>query len=290
MKKLIVLATGMTLCFATVKAQPYKQAGGENNLQLLFAPFGSNPVSLNEGITYRRFLKDGKIAARLSLSISSQKNTDVIQRAGDTINYPKSIDLFGPFFNSYKVTTGENPEAKSVNKVSGFSFRPGIEKHFEGTDRLSPYIGAEIVFSRSKTKFTRDTLLMGDYSTGVFYDTTTANITVSAPWTTKSLNSSWGSKTFGVNLIAGMDFYFSKNLSLGAEFGFGFYSTKNDDYKSEYVDVTTTAPITGPDANGVSSTNVTRTSTIKSYPSQDKGKESGFGPNVTARLKLGWLF
>lgn len=138
----MLIATGMFLCLTAVEAQPYKQAGGENNLQLLFAPFGSTPLSLNEGITYRRFLKDGKLAARLSISISSSKSTDVIMQADDTLAFPTTTTVFhaeggGGYI---QLTTGMNPQADLVSKTSGFSFRPGIEKHFEGTDRLSPYI------------------------------------------------------------------------------------------------------------------------------------------------------
>ncbi|MFZ7118453.1 MAG: hypothetical protein ACO1G1_08335 [Bacteroidota bacterium] len=291
MKRLMLLATGMFLCLTAVEAQPYKQAGGENNLQLLFAPFGSTPLSLNEGITYRRFLKDGKLAARLSISISSSKSTDVIMQADDTLAFPTTTTVFhaeggGGYI---QLTTGMNPQADLVSKTSGFSFRPGIEKHFEGTDRLSPYIG-EIVFSSSKTKFTRDTILPTDYTSPVFYDTTSTTVIVSAPWTTKSLSGSSGSKTFGVNLIAGMDYYFSKNLSLGAEFGFGFYSTKYDDLKSDYLDVKNTWVESVPDANGVSTITAGQTTTTKSNPSMKQGKDSGFGPNVTAKIKLGWLF
>lgn len=289
MKKLVFMASGLALCLSAAQAQDFKQTGGSNNLQLLFAPFSSNPVSLNEGITYRRFLKDGKMAVRLSLSVNSSKHTDILQQAGDTLAFPKVSYYPGFEGSGFDLTTGLNPEANLVTKVSGFSFRPGFEKHFEGTDRLSPYIGAEIVLSGSKTKISRDTIVVSDF-TGSVTDTANTNTVISAPWQTKSLNTSYGSSTFGLNLIAGMDYYFTKNLSLGAEFGFGFYSTKYKDYESEYLDEVNTHVLSGPDVNGVSTTTVSHSSVVKSNPSVKQGKDSGFGPNVTARIKLGWLF
>ena len=93
-----------------------------------------------------------------------------------------------------------------------------------------------------------------------------------------------------VNLIAGMDYYLSKNLSLGAEFGFGFYSTKYDDLKSDYLDVKTPWIESEPDVNNVSTITAAQTTTTKSNTSLKQGKDSGFGPNVTAKIKLGWLF
>lgn len=290
MKKLMFMASGIALCLSAAQAQDFKQKGGDNNLQLLFAPFGSNPISLNEGITYRRFLKDGTMAVRLSLSVNSSKHTDVLQQADDTLSFPKQINYYSPFPGpDINLVTGMNPEANLVTKESGFSIRPGFEKHLAGTERLSPYFGAEIVFSSSKTKMTRDTIVVSDFTT-TLTDTISNDVTISAPWTTRSLGTTYGSKTFGVNLIAGMDYYFTKNLSLGAEFGFGFYSTKYTDYDSDFLKVTDTAPIVGPDPNGVYSATVTHSTTVESNPSQKRGKDSGFGPVVTARIKLGWLF
>ena len=285
------MASGIALCLSAVQAQDFKQKGGDNNLQLLFAPFGSNPISLNEGITYRRFLKDGSMAVRLSLSVSSSKETDVLQQSDDTLSFPTSVFYNGPFPGgaNFDLITGMNPETNLVTKESGFSIRPGFEKHLAGTERLSPYFGAEIVFSSSKTKISRDTIVVSDF-TATVTDTLSDDVTISAPWKTQSLGTTYGSKTFGVNLIAGMDYYFTKNLSLGAEFGFGFYSTKYTDYDSDYLKVTDTAPVVGPDPNGVSSATVTHSTTVESNPSLKRGKDSGFGPVVTARIKLGWLF
>lgn len=295
MKKTLSIVLGACMCVATVNAQPFKQAGKENNLQLLFAPMGSNPISLNNGgIMYRKFMGTGNCAIRLGLSVGSEKSTDIVNQEGDTNSFPTSSDVFpsGFFFpaGSYTVATGKNPETESVNKTFWFSIRPGFEKHFAGTDRLSPYVGAEIVFMKSTTKWEKDTLTQGNYTVGPIYDTTSTDITVSAPWNVQTLNQKYGSTTFGINLIAGFDYYFTKNLSLGAELTFGYSSTKYSDLESEYVKNTLTETETGPDINGVSTYNAVSTNSVTSNPDQKQGKTSGFGPGVVAKIKLGWLF
>jgi opacity protein-like surface antigen len=289
MKKTILIALGAGFCMTSAFAQPFKQSGKENNLQLLFAPLGNNPVSLNQGISYRKFLNP-TMAVRLGFYVGSTKTTNITQQAEDTIRYPKTLTEFAGFpFSTYTLVTGLNPETQTISKSSSFSIRPGIEKHFEGTERLSPYIGAEIVFTKSTSKFQRDTLTIGNY-TITLNDTASATPQVSAPWTVLSLNQKSGSTTFGINLIAGMDYYFTKNLSLGAEFSFGYYGTKYADVESEYVNNNVTSVVTGPDVNGVRTNTISNSNTVTSAPSQKQGKDSGFGPSVVAKIKLGWLF
>ncbi len=301
MKKTLLLVIGAGLCISAANAQPFKQAGNENNLQLLLAPLGNNPVSLNDGgIMYRRFFSNGTMAVRLGISVGSDKFTEVTQNANDTLMYPSigtytpSGSLNFPGFSMDTLIRGLNPELQNVTKTSSFTINPGFEKHFTGTDRLSPYLGFEIYFSRSKSTFTKDTLVEGNFASGVRYDTVGTSQTYSAPWTTFSLTEKSGSKTFGVNLIAGMDYYFTKNLSLGVEFGFGFYSTKYDDFESEYVDgsivqadVTPVNPLL---PFGGQQTSYSRTNVVKSNEAVKGSKSSGFGPNVVTKLKIGWLF
>lgn len=300
MKKALLVVLSAGLCISAATAQPFKQAGNENNLQLLLAPLGNNPVSLNDGgIMYRRFFSNGTMAIRLGISVGSDKFTEVTQNANDTLTYP-SISTFTPSgggfpgFSTDTLIRGFNPELQNESKTSSFTINPGFEKHFTGTDRLSPYVGFEIYFSSSKTTFKKDTLVEGNFATGVLYDTVTTSSTFQAPWTKYTLNQKSGSSTFGVNLIAGADYYFTKNLSLGVEFGFGFYSTKNKDFESEYVDVdrvqSDVTPVNPNFPFGPQQTSVTQTSAVKSNEAVKGSKSSGFGPNVVTKLKIGWLF
>ncbi|MES1181858.1 MAG: hypothetical protein ABUL44_03595, partial [Flavobacterium sp.] len=81
------------------------------------------------------------------------------------------------------------------------------------------------------------------------------------------------STTIGVGLIAGCDYYFAKNISLGAEFGFGFTTTSSLDIEDQYV---------GSDTNGAA--------VVKDALVEKQGSSMQIGPNVIAQFKLGWLF
>lgn len=89
----------------------------------------------------------------------------------------------------------------------------GIEKHFTGTDRLSPYVGGDVLF--------------GYGSSSTTFDNATGS--VNAPTYANGSSSSLdGPSAFGIGLraVMGADYYFAKHLYLGAEAGFGFLYTK----------------------------------------------------------------
>ena len=104
-----------------VGAQAQKFQGGEKNLEVNFSPLGENPIGI-EGIRFRMFNSESS-AIRLGFNINGGKTTDVVQQP-------------------YEVENGANDISKSelysTSKNFGFSIRPGYEKHFAGTDRLSP--------------------------------------------------------------------------------------------------------------------------------------------------------
>lgn len=290
MKKALLIAFCAGMFMTTANAQPFKQTGGESNLQLLFSPFGNTPIDLNDGIMFRKFNSDGTSAWRIGFSISNSSSTDVLVQAADTgdsaplSSYPLTTD-----YGSYTVTTGVNPQADEVSKNFSFTLRPGYEMHYPGTDRLSPYWGGELVFTKSSFTLETDNIREGNYSVTYNSDTGTVDVTVAAPWTVHTITSKGGSTTFGINLIAGFDFYFTKNLSLGAELNFGWYSTSYSDVETEYVKPTSTSTTTNvlfPN----NTTTVTSTHAVTGSPDQAQGNQSGFGPGVVAQIKLGWLF
>ncbi|HKR03336.1 MAG TPA: hypothetical protein VJY62_01765 [Bacteroidia bacterium] len=297
MKKTVLFVFGACMFIATAEAQDtqaFKQAGGENNLQLLFAPLSSNPVSLNQNgtIMYRKFFGGGTSAFRIGFSVGSSKSTSVLVTAADTgVSAPTSsypLELVG--LGTYTLRYGVNPQADETNKTFSFSIRPGYEMHMAGTDRLSPYWGAELVFTKSS--FTRETDQIGKANyTAVYYDTTTVNPIVQAPYTIYTLNYKESSTTFGINVIAGFDFYFAKNLSLGAELNFGYASTSYSDIEVEQLNESspTTTSSLNPNTS-VTTYTATTTNVVVSKPDIKKASSSGFGPGVVAQLKLGWLF
>jgi len=304
MKKTLLLVLGACMFIATAQAQ-FKQSGGEKNLQVLFAPLGGQPVSIN-GISFRKFNSTGTAAWRLNIFIGMTNETEVLEQAGDTTQHPTSVDVSvpgSPFTNH--LNTGLNPQADRRSKTFTFSLRPGYEKHFAGTDRISPYLGAELLFSKTSATEERDEVEMSNYS--YFYDAEDVgspgfpfyvpnNVpdTLNVPWTLYTLTKKGdgASTTFGINLIAGVDFYIVKNLSLGAELGFGFSTTSFSDIEDEKI-VNTVSP----DPDDFSSTTGTFTTTSVSVtnaiaPTNDskQGKSSQLGPNVVGQFKLGWLF
>jgi opacity protein-like surface antigen len=80
----------------------------------------------------------------------------------------------------------------------------GADKHFAGTDKLSPYVGADLVFGmgNSSEKW--------DKYDGFGYDAD-VTATIKSPET-----------MIGLNLVAGTDYYFAENIYVGLELGLGF--------------------------------------------------------------------
>lgn len=171
-----------------------------STLALAQKPSADNPFSVEGQLGYsaatfnfqaptvrvRYFLQDN-LAARVTLGINNTKTTDVVYENAD-----------------FSGGTGE-----VVNGSSNWQVGLGAEYHFEGTDRLSPYVGADILIGGGKTTGEGTNVDGSDnYSKGDSY-------TVSNP-----------TSGMGLNLVAGTDYYFADNFYLGFELGLGFFSTK----------------------------------------------------------------
>lgn len=88
----------------------------------------------------------------------------------------------------------DNESAKNNNKFAlGLGF--GVEKHFTGTDRLSPYVGGDVMLKLENQKV--------------------ANVS----------SSNFG---FGLRGVFGADYYFAKRVFLGVEAGLGFMYSDPD--------------------------------------------------------------
>lgn len=185
-KRVLIIAAIAAAVFTSneLNAQDFKPAGGEKNLEVNFAPLGSSPISINS-LRFRYF-KSADMAIRAAISISSSSETDVSLGAG---------------------TDGKG-ELEDVSSEFGFGLSVGVEKHWAGTDRLSPYYGAELSFS---TISNTDTYQAWDGTKTVEGEVTS------------------GSSTFGLNLVMGADWYFTKSMYMGTEVGFGFASTAEAD-------------------------------------------------------------
>jgi len=245
MKKLftttVLALSACTFTMAQDGASDFKPTAGANNLELNFVPLNGKPIQLTY-IRYRRFLSE-KTAFRLGigLSFTSQKADSV--------------------FNSKVTPTGNVTVSEKYKKtVMSWSIKPGFEKHFEGTNRLSPYIGAELDLAGQSTKEVTPT---GTDAKDEFYIQTDKN------------KSKGGFFRAGVNLIAGFDCYITKHLYLGSELGFGFQYTKFSDYKMTTEYPSSVTPGT-PDPGNPNATS--------------QGSEMNIGPNFNSSIRLGYIF
>ena len=134
-------------------------------------------------------------------------------------------------------------------KTGALNAAVGAEYHFAGTDRLSPYAGLDIMFGSGKltTEGTNSdgTTWIDDYSE----------------------SSEAKTSMFGVNLVAGTDYYFAENFYIGLELGLGWQSMTQKEGESTVTFAGTTT-------------------TVKS----NEEKDSFFGNNVVGNFRLGWRF
>lgn len=138
----------------------------------------------------------------------------------------------------------------------------GIEKHFTGTKRLSPYIGADLSITN---KSSGETIANNGSTTTVTNAWDYAYVNNGVLYTQTQQNAY---TRFGLNLFTGFDFYIAKHFFFGYEFNYNIGKTS---WKE--VSVTTT-PSTG--------TNTSSAST--------KNSNFTFGPSLINGIRLGYSF
>jgi len=159
--------------------------GAINNIAI--APIG--------GARLRYFLGDN-LAARLSLNLQSQSQTDRV-------------------FENRDGTGGVGEEK---NTFFLFGFRPGVEYHFAGGEKLSTFAGAQLILDITSAKTTRNNYGVGGGYSSNFTETVDGRSNLGAKGT-----------TFGLGLYSGFDWYFTEKVYLGIEWGLNFTSTSNSD-------------------------------------------------------------
>ncbi len=220
MKKLLLL---LTISSLSLGAFAQKQSEGAQTIETEFSPLGANPIKISS-LRYRYFINDNT-ALRSSIFIGGSRSTTT------------SDDEPGV------------PQTKGKNGKLDFSFRPGIEKHFEGTDKLSPYFGGELFLGLNKTRNSQESIWSANN-----------NIQTSITKTSQF--------SFGLNAILGTDYYFTDNFYLGVELGFGFLRESPEKTK-----ITVDNPETPtPEIETVGNTT-----------------EFTWGPNYQGTIRLGWI-
>lgn len=194
MKRRLIFLIAFFLVSTLSAQEVMKQTGGEQNFEVLFAPIGNSPIGMN-GIKYRKF----------SSPTSAFRITSFVGFGLNTTMTPAYID-------------GKEEELKKVKSHFDISLQPGLEWHLIGTDRISPYYGIEAMISFNSSKTNSDETYyynayfeLKDEGSG-YKNITTEN------------NKRLG---IGANAFAGVDFYISRSIYLGAELGFGIlFSTR----------------------------------------------------------------
>ena len=182
MKKLSLLVGGLALSTLALAQKPSADVPFSLEGQL-----GWNASTLSfdaPSIRFRYFLQDN-MAVRVTLGVDNDKTVD---------NY----------FENEQDNTGAAGEY--ITKNGSWALAVGAEYHFDGTDRLSPYAGIDIMFGGGSNT------TEGNMSDGTGYV---------ADYSESSENKS---SMLGVNLVAGTDYYFAENFYAGLELGLGWYS------------------------------------------------------------------
>jgi len=268
-KKIFFLALALT---ATTGLFAQKQTGGEKNLEVQFSPLGGSPISTN-GIRYRMFNSESS-AIRIGFSVGGGKESTVNSQATEITGSTGQIVAVDALYD--------------YESSFNFSIRPGYEMHFDGTDRLSPYVGAELVFGIGRNSIERE-FFGGNSATAV-----AENFAVF------SLTRTEGTTTVGLNALAGVDYYIADNLYLGAEIGFGLQRTTLRDVEVEVSDdnafIYTTAPQQDTDFNDVVFVETAANGNQSVGKNELVGDGSGnwrsfnWGPTFQPTIRLGWLF
>lgn len=126
--------------------------------------------------------------------------------------------------NKYSVLNPLGDVTSEVVTKSGFglSIFPGYEKHFAGTAKLSPFVGAQLGFSLNGANRREVT------NTG--YANPSSNLVVNGDY---YKSKSGSTIVLSLGCYMGADYYFAEHLYIGGEFGLGLFSMSSTGEGSE---------------------------------------------------------
>ncbi|WP_316840636.1 outer membrane beta-barrel protein [Pedobacter gandavensis] len=238
MKKGLLIA-GLALFGAAAQAQDLKPVAGDVTTEFgLTGGINRTNFKLNDGagmLRFRYFQKEN-LAFRLGFNVESTNDKTNVYGLDNTQHAGKkgSID-------------------ESATKVL---INLGVEKHFAGSSRLSPYVGADLLFGTGSSKVKTDNAVITGASAGAYADGTF--IEAKAPSYT----------SIGLRGVIGADYYIAKRLFLGVEAGLGF------SYEKE----------------GKSETKTTIGGTTTTVKHKSAGSNTSISPSVITGLRVGFAF
>lgn len=200
-------------------------------------------MNLNNGLSWQaptvraRYFVNDNIAVRASVGLGDNQGTPMSE----------SMSFYENFDGTGAVGTAD------ISR-SNWNAQVGAEYHLSGTDRMSPYFSAGIMFGGGSETGTATNSDGAMYMEGL-----TSEITGSV-------------SMFGVGVGAGMDYYVFENIYVGVELGLSYA-------KYTASDVTTTSSMT---MGGT-----TTTTTTVGAGASESYLNTGAG---NAAVRLGWRF
>ncbi len=223
MKKLVLVAA-----FAIVGSVAFAQkpSGGNITTEIgLTSVIGTpatpaNPSGLAQGMLRGRYFLNEGMAVRVGFGLGMGSTTTTLANTQET-----------------------------VAKTTGFGLAVGVEKHLEGTAKLSPYLGAELAFGIGS----------GSSETTNFGGTAGDKQSITGGGTT----------AMGLNALIGADYYIAEKVYIGAELGVMIFgSTTVADTETE----TTIGGVTG-----------------KATTTGSKGSNFGINPAALGQVRIGLI-
>lgn len=199
----------------TTENSDFKPLKGDFATELNFNPFKGN-LSFNNVLNQvkGRYFIHPQLALRLGININTLDSA---------LNYG----------NPYGTQANFNSDER---KSTSFGLSIGIEKHFKGTKRLSPYIGADLFWgTKSASQEMRNSASTTTVKNGWLNYQYVQSLTPPYYYSTVINMIEGAYNRFGISAVAGFDYYVAKNFFLGYEFNLGYSKTN---YKTPEVTVT----------------------------------------------------
>ena len=200
---------------------------------------------------------------KFGMEVAVSGLTDIDLQGGalvGTYSFSENIGFrLGLGFNSTSTTSDNGDSGAALRKfelsINQFTIAPGIVYSFAGTEKLTPYVGAEFLLGSTSNKITA----------------TRGTASGNHVETTENINGNMfginfeALNTFGFNVFTGFNYYFAKNLYIGAECGLGIVSVSEKNWK------------------------ITETG-VDNQEGKDKNGGFGMGVGCNTSLRLGWAF
>jgi outer membrane protein W len=209
MKKLILSSAFAALSMLAFAQKP---TAGSKTAEVNFTGAGLNSFSYTTPeLRFRHFATDN-MAYRLRVNLGMSSTTD-------------------------KENTGGVDVERKASSGFGLTIAPGIEKHFAGTAKLSPYYGAQLNLGFETASSVDYTNALGG-GPGAWAGVASGN---------KASSKSGSTLGVGIGAFMGADYYITDGVYVGGEFGLGLFNfdSTGEGEESETVGGTTTTTKSG---------------------------------------------